>query len=261
MRWIIVCAALLNAQDIKPDTRALVSTLESQRHTPGLSPEAHRSIQASFREWADVRLRGRETVDDLNRELHAAGALDLRSEQSLPEHTLRNSTGYIEQVHEESAGPTLDAIRLGVGDTCAYDETVVLYRREPWALIGFLQSSKAADIQNGVSWAFSALQIREAKGRILVASAEFTKWCTSTLMTGHFRIDSIDGTGMRTLLTRELPIRRGMEGPESWDHPIRIEIYGDTVTFRYVKTLPGAHVAPAYERYSVVSGKAVRIGQ
>jgi hypothetical protein len=261
VRWLICFTVLAGAQDVALDTRALVSALQTQRQYPALKAQPYDSLSKKFRDWVEERLRGAQTVTAMNEELRSAGALDGRAEKDIPEHTFRNFTGYVDQVHEESVGPGLAVVRLGLGNTCSYDETLMLYRREPLMRIGFLHHVETTGIESGVSWAFSALQVREQKGRTILASAEFTNWCTSTLINGYLRIDSIEGSTMTTLLGRELQVRRGMEGPESWEHPIRVSINGDTVTFRYVKTLPEAHFAPAFERYSVATGGAVRIGQ
>jgi hypothetical protein len=75
-QFLFAIAIVLQAQSVKPDTQALAGTLNAIRGEPGPSKEQFRAIQQAFFEWIDVRLRNRESTDQLNRELREAEAFD-----------------------------------------------------------------------------------------------------------------------------------------------------------------------------------------
>ncbi len=48
------------------------------------------------------------------------------------------------------------ALRLGIGTTCSFDETIILYQRQPSKRIGWLNHG---DMKDGVGYVFSAFKI------------------------------------------------------------------------------------------------------
>lgn len=244
-RVLFVIAVSLQAQT-RPDTQALATSLQALRGTAGPSKEQFRSIQDSFLKWVNVRLAHRDTVDKMNDELREAGALDLRP----PAEGFPNYTGFLDNLRIEPTPGEFLAIRLGIGTTCSYDETVVVYQRQPWKRLGWLNHG---DLKDGVGYVFSSFQV----GRRLIAATLFDEWCTSTLIRLNFRIVAIEGASMKTLLNRDLDGRRGFP---DWKHPASASIEGDQVNFRYVIG-PGGHISHVAQRYAVTAGGAKQISK
>jgi hypothetical protein len=242
----------LQAESIKPDTQSLAGALKAIRGEPGPSKERFRAIQGAFFEWIDVRLRNQDTTE-LNRELREAGAFDSRRHDDQLNEGFPNLTGYLDKIQVDPAPDDLLALRIGVGTTCCYDQTIILYQREPWRRIGWLNHG---EIEGGVGYVFSSFTIgaRDAEGRRLIAAGQYDEWCTSTMIQANFRISAIEGSSLKTLLNRNLNARRDLAAFHLVGNPITATIDGNTVIFRYLVD----RFKPALERY-VVSGETAKL--
>jgi hypothetical protein len=244
-RLLILIAALAHAQ-VRPDTQALVASLKSIRGEPGLSAERSHAISRALLEWVDMRLRNRAHLNALNDELQAAGAFGWGN---CEDATMCDYTGFISELRAEPVpgAENLFALHLGIGTTCGYDQTIVLYQRKPWARIGWLNHG---DVQRGVPYNFSSFKVSEVRGRWTIASAEFSQWCTSMMISVSFRISEIRGTTLTDLLNRDLSARLD-EGS-----PVTLEMTGSSVTFHYLTTATGGLLTRAVERYTVSDSAA-----
>jgi hypothetical protein len=139
-------------------------------------------------------------------------------------------------------------VRIGVGSTCCYDQTIILYQRAPWRRIGWLNHG---DVEKGVGYVFSSFTIgaQDAEGTRLIAADQYDKWCTSTMIQANFRIAALEGSSLKTLLNRNLSTRRDIGNA-----PITALIDGNTVTFHFL----GDRFARTIERY-VVSGETAKL--
>jgi hypothetical protein len=248
---LLAAAFCLQAESTQPDTQALVASLKASRTEPGLATGRFRSIQAVFLEWIDVRLRNRDSINALNRELADAGVFD-PAHGERANSAMSNFTGFLDEIHVETSPDDLLALRLGIGTTCSFDETIVLYQRQPWKRIGWLDHG---DVKDGVGYVFSAFTIgpKDVQERRLVVAAEYDKWCTSTLIRANFRIESLDLGSFKPILNRDLDARRDI------GDPVRADIGGNIVTFHYLATLPPGLLADAVQRYSVHGTKAAAV--
>lgn len=258
MRWLVFVIAIgVHAQSIKSDTQALATSVKAVRGKAGLGADEFRTIHKAFLEWVDGRLRNRVQVAALNRELRDAGAFG--AGQHIGKAHQVNYTGLLEEVGIVSIADGLLAVRLGIGTTCSYDETIALYQRQRPTHIGWLSHG---DIENGVGYVFSSFEVgeKEADGKRIIASAEYSNWCTSTLIRANFRINRVEGTSLKSLLNRDLDARRDIYG--QWDSPpVTAAIEGNTVTFHYFRTAPGAIFAKAVQSYVVTTDRATPLSQ
>jgi hypothetical protein len=250
VRWIIVCAALLNAQDIKPDTQALAAKLVSVRSYKVLPAANFLEIQNAAISWIDTRLRAGVPVEAMNAELRLGGLF--QAERKETDDVSVSFIGYLSPVSSEPMPGDKDllAVRFGVGVMCGYDETALIYHRQPLRLIGRLDHH---DTGQQAGQGFS--QIRAVGG--IIASGTFTEVCNTTYMGINLRIDRVEDGKLRTLLSQPKPARFLDERA----NVIKISVSGNVVTFLYTASMfDGEYMArPAIARYLVSGNAATRI--
>jgi len=253
VRWIIVCTALLNAQDVKPDTQALAAKLASVRSYKVLPAPDFLQIQNAAISWIDSRLRAGVPVEAINAELRIGGIIQPKQpERKETDDVFISFMGYLSPASMETMPGENDlrVVRFGVGVMCGYAETALIYHRQPLRLIGRLDHHDR-DSQGGQGFS----QIRAGGG--IIASGTFTEWCTSSYIGINLRVDRVEDGKLRTLLNQHMPARF-MERPESL---IKTSIQGNVVTFLYTASMAdGAYMArPAIARYLVSGNAATRI--
>jgi hypothetical protein len=254
---LFIIAAALQAQPIKPDTQALAATLKADRlHDQGLTH--YRQIRKSFLAWADARLRAPEQIDALNRELRRAGI----NGPGRDKFWGTDNIGLLEvSIAPLPSAPDLVAVRLGIGVAIDYDETVVLYQRQPWRRIGWLNH----DLSTGDYAKFSTIAVsaKDADGQRLIVSSEFPimRRYEGPLQL-NFRIDALEAASLKPLLTKEVAGEYnyvpGHEGPDDLFASSSVE--GNIATFRYSFVMRNGDTARAVLRYSVSPAAVTRIG-
>jgi hypothetical protein len=188
----------LQAQPIKPDTRALAAILKAAR-APEKGVPQYPAIRTSFLAWVDARLKSPEQIDSLNRELRRAGL----SGPGRDEFWGTDNTGLLEvAVTRLPSAPDLFAARLGIGVPIDYDQTIVLYQRQPWRPIGWLNHELTKEYS-----LFSSIAVgpKDAAGNRLIVSCGYAiERRYSGPFPAKLRIDVLDGVSLKTLLNKEV---------------------------------------------------------
>jgi hypothetical protein len=256
VKWFLLLAAtLLEAQSIKPDTRVLAATLKAARAAEKDLLQ-YPAIRRSFLAWVDVRLKNPEQIDELNRELRRAGL----SGPGRDEFWGADYVGLLEiaAVPLPSA-PDLFAVRLGVGVPIDYDQTIVLYQRQPWRRIGWMNHEFTEEYSLFSSIAVSQ---KDAAGQRLIVSCGYA---IERRYNGPFpvklRIDALDGVSLKMLLNQEATAEYnyvpGKEGIE--DLFVGCSVEGTIATFHYTRRLRDESYAPAILRCNVSGANVTRI--
>jgi hypothetical protein len=112
VKWVpFLIAAVLQAQPVKPDTRALTVALKTA-HSQDRGSAQYRGIRQSFLAWVDTRLKSPDQIDALKRELRGARLAGPGRE----EFWGTDNTGLLDvAVHPLPNAPDLFAVRLGIG--------------------------------------------------------------------------------------------------------------------------------------------------
>ncbi len=253
---LLLLATALQAQSLKPDTRALAAELKAiPSKDRGLTQ--HRGIRKSFLAWADARLKNPEQVAALQRELKIARL----SGPGRDEFWGTDNTGLLKiDIAPIPSAPDLFAVRLGIGAPIEYDQTIVLYQRQPWRRIGWLNNELSTDEYSQ----FSSIKVgeKDAEGKRLVASAGYPimrRYDGPFVV--QFRIDILESAMLKTILSKEATAEYnyvpGNDGLEDLFAASSVE--GTTATFRYTRRLHDESYAPAIQRYSVSGATATRI--
>ncbi len=263
MRVAAVLASLLlcgrfKAQErqssaLGPDTESLIASVKSAVGQAYLSGDQFTQIRETLLRWIDTWIKQGKSQNEINRELRDAGLIDRRE---LPrDEVLKSFIGYLAEakVQPLSGGEDILQVRLGIGMTCGYDETVVLYRRQPFARIGILNEFEPS---HPIAQRYTSIVIgpRDSRGRRIVAAGAVSLWCTSTYVGAVLRLESLQDSCMRTLLKRAVAAR-------IWDDAavVRASVEGNVATFLYQASLPDGELMSrkAIARYSI-SGEQVR---
>jgi hypothetical protein len=207
---------------MRADTARLAARLASLRGTE-LTAAEFGPLQLEYLTWIDVRVQARGTVKTINDELRQAKLL-YTEPTSLPDDLLSNHAGYLDAIRGEPLGEDVLALTLGIyaGESCNYDETIVLYQRKPFRRLAWLNAQqvyKHGHYLHGLAVGENDPQ----RGRI-VASGWTASNCTSVWNGGRFRIDVLQPQ-MTNILNREVIARDDVE--------VKITIENPSATFRY----------------------------
>jgi hypothetical protein len=246
MRWsvVLICVSCL-AGNVPEDTARLTKHLNRFRAYKAheFSTAEFKSIQTEYLGWVDSRTRNGASVDALNAELRGAGLLS-EGPETLDDQLEKTYAGYLGQIRIEPTGGDLLAIKLGIytGGFCNFDETVVLYRREPLQRLGWINAEPL--YKHG--YELSHLTV----GKDLLASAWFASNCASNWNGGVFRIEHVD---TRPILAQNVNF--------SNLDPVGITVKDAQVTFRYTAQMGEVDVLEreGIASYRIEGGRAVRI--
>ena len=219
----------------------------------GLTGAELARIRREYLRWADSRIAAGAGEEDINKELSSAGLLERASDSKIAAGTVFPSyAGFLEDVTAlpvPGAADLLD-VRLGIGTSCGYDQTIAIYSRSPRQRVGFVDHSGDRPNIIGVPWRFSpaAAGPKDPDGRRLLAIGGYSVWCTSTYISVNLRVeDIVDGT-MRTLLNRDVG------GRCCWNERdnVMVSVVGSAVQFRYEASMADGDILrrPAIARFS-----------
>jgi len=247
--WLVSQACLLAQAD---GTQRLAALLIPARGQVALTKEQADQIRVELLAWTDERIRRGLTVAQLNEQLAASGLL-------VPEALYKTDdiyqpfAGYLEKITSEPIQSASDLlqINLQIGMTCSFDQTAVIYRRNPLRRVGWINNP---DTKGSVAWKLSLITVGSAdpNGERIVAAGMMSGWCTSSLVGIQLRIWKLAGNEMRSLLMRDLGGR---------DEPIKVVIDRDSVAFHFARNARDTAflVRSSIERYKVERDRATRI--
>ena len=219
---VVTVSSLLAQQD----TTDLAAQLQAIHGKESVSLDQFRRIQETFIRWADARLKqGR--MAKMNEELATAGLLGAKCGPGAePSRELTYTlSGCLDDVTASALSSGVTLISLGIGTTCGYDETVVVYEEAPLKQVAvFTHGPPGA----APPWSFPGFEVTkaDARGRRFIAAAGYMQWCTSRYGSFNLRIIELAGSMTRTLLDRQVP---GLNS----DDRVTAQINGDQVTFEY----------------------------
>jgi hypothetical protein len=241
----VACLLLLVAGSVAaataPDTEKLAAHLKSLRGHSQLSAEEYQNLRKEYLTWLDLRIRSGWNANQLNWDLGNAGLVLQPAEQS-QEQPLRHA-------------PDLLAITVSVdprdlGGACSRTITTILYDRKTL--------HRVAEIDPGLA-GYRVLDIdageRDYTGRRLVATRWAASKCASSFNYERIRIDQLNGSVVKNLLSRDLNTADG-----GADHPAA-EVNSNVVTFRFNSPLPDSEqtVVSVIARYQIAENHATRL--
>jgi hypothetical protein len=202
-------------------------------------------IRNDMLEWIDTRIHRGESAEQLNQHLRLNS---LQTRHSPYDDKWSGVVGYVDEVRFQSVESAADLylVHFGIGMACEYDETIVVYRREPLARIGWIGSSSFGQ---GPAKRFDSVSIGdEIQGKKLLAAGSHTAWCSSTVGGIQLQAATITGASMRTLLNRDTQGRV---------YDIAATVDGNSVTFRYIDLYDKRFT----ERYEAKGEKFIRVAK
>ncbi len=241
------------AEGISPDTAHLAAKL--QRFRPykvyEMSAAEYRSIKAEYWAWIDSRMRTGATISAMNQELEAA-ALVWDGAQTVD----RTYAGYLGKIEHQSLQlpDGLLAVKFGIytGGACNFDETVVIYRRDPFQQVVSINAERS--YTHGFYLRALAVGSDFPASGAFIGSAWVMSNCTSNWNGNAFRIDVLTpGRSIRNILNHDVSAYGGDD--------VRIAIDHGTVRFEYT-TLAGdtaVLIRAAIECYKIQGDRAIRI--
>lgn len=185
---------------------------------------------------------------EINGELAGAGLIS-QPRPGPDTEVLVNYAGWLNEVTARPVAGASDLleVRVGIGTTCGYDQTMAIYNRSPVRRLGVVNSSIGRPNEVQVPWWFSPVAVgpKDRDGRRLLAVGGNSGWCTSNTRGGTLRVDEILDTSMRTLLDRDVSYWSGN------DAYITAAVLGSTAEFRYgVMLYPDLMARQAIARFS-----------
>jgi len=250
--FLFTCTSLPG--QVARDTASLAQHLRVVRGQKSIPTAQFKQIQSELVGWADARLKKNRDAQQMNAELAAAGLFAPEIRYSPDDVDIYHSfAGYLSEVGIVQLANGLTLIRLGIGLTCGYDETEVVYQRAPLLQLGRLDNSEP---EGGAPWVFEAVDVSAADsaGRRILAAGAHTVWCTSRFVGVKLRIEQIAVATMQTLLNRQVSGSHSKEGDI-----VDADVTSDTITFEYVEPDDQTFTRNTIEVYIVKDGKATRV--
>jgi hypothetical protein len=248
--WVVSQACLLAQAD---GTQRLAALLIPARGQLALAKEQAAQIRAELLAWTDEQIRRGLTIAQLNEQLAASGLL-------VPEALYKTDdiyqpfAGYLEKITSEPIPSASDLLRvdLHIGMTCSFDQTAVIYRRNPLQRVGWINY---ADTDGSVAWKIDSITVGtvDSDGERIVAAGQMHAWCTSNYGSIELDIWKLTASRMEPLLERGIAARR--------DDPVTTAIQGNTVTFRYDQGMRDIDILirPGTEKYRVDKNRVIRV--
>jgi hypothetical protein len=226
--------------------------LEAVRGQKGFSAEQFKQVQTDFVTWADARFKQGRDAKQMNLELKTAGLFAPEIESSPDDVDIYYSfAGYVDEVRISPLPAGVVLLSLGIGMTCGYDETVVMYESRSTQVAVYDHKKSLSGPSE-----FEAFEVGkpDAQGRRIVAAGARTHWCSSRFVGVTLRIDEISSGAVSTLLDREV----GGSASDR-DFVVRADIEQNKVTFEYIEPDNRTFTRLATETYEIRDGKATRL--
>lgn len=234
-------------------TQGLAALLIPARGQEALTKEQANQIRTELLTWADERIQKGFTIEQLNEQLAASGLL-------VPEALYKTDdiyqpfAGYLEKITSEPISSATDLLRvdLHIGMTCSFDQTAVIYRRNPVQRVGWINYP---DTEGSVAWKIDSITVGsvDSNGQRIVAAGQMHAWCTSNYGSIELGIWKLTESRMEPLLERGVGARR--------DDPVTTAIRENTVTFRYDVGMRDIDILirPGIEKYRVDDNRVTRV--
>ena len=172
-----------NADASSPNGTAHFATrLQSVRGKMWLAPGEYRILQTEYLAWLDVRLKAGERVENMNRELQAAGLFPAWPDT--PDEMFNSHAGYLEEIKERQVHGATEVvvIEAGIfkGRGCSNDVTALVYERKSFNRLAIINADPG---HSEYAYYLSGLDVssKNATGRRLVATGWVISNCTSVL--------------------------------------------------------------------------------
>lgn len=237
------------AAGMREDTARLAARLASLRGSE-LTAAEFAPLQAEYLAWIDVRVQARGTVKAINDELGQAKLIYV-DPITLTDDWEASHVGYLSAIRSEPFGEDVVILKLGIyaGSYCNYDETVVVYQRNPFRRLGWLNAQQAYEHGHYLH-GLAVGKDDPTHGRI-VASGWTASNCTSVWNGGRFRFDVIRPQ-MTNILNREVVTRDDLE--------VKITTQNEGATFHYDTDMHDTVIngREGIASYRIENGKAVR---
>jgi hypothetical protein len=231
------------AEHLKRFRTYTVSEIEAAKYKP---------IQEEVLAWIDSRLKSGSTVEQMNRELKAAGVLSVGAQDV--DDMEKNYAGFLGEVKLRAKGiaPDLLAVTFGIftGSFCGYDDTAVMYTRTSLRRIARINAERS--YTHGYHLREFTIGTDDGSGRRTAGSAWAASNCTSNWNGNIFRVDRLRAGSLDSILS---------QGESAFlADPITITQEGDTVTFDYttMSGAPAVLVRHAIARYRAEGARAIR---
>lgn len=230
---LVVSLVALVSADLRPETAELVRQLKPLRSAKGYTMTAAHAQKArnAVLVWLDERMASGVAIDEMNRELRAAGLYSDGADSPVdgfdPDKTFAGFIGKIRQQPLHKSILDVVAVTYSIHTTtpCGNDETVVVYTET--APRKRLLRVSAQDRYSHGFWLrdFTIGQPGPAGNRI-TGSAWVMSNCTSNWNGNEFRIDTLDAEGK---------LHNAHSSGESvyFGAPMVVTTSGDTVTFDF----------------------------
>ncbi|WP_321478212.1 hypothetical protein [uncultured Paludibaculum sp.] len=251
----VVSLAPCYADGLQADTAQLAGHLKLLRaHRIVQMPAGEfDSTQRRFLTWIESRIGKGFTVQQMNAELASAQLLS-DGPHTVDDMFDKDYVGFVGEVEDVDLHLErgLFAIKFGIhtGSYCNFDETLVLYARDPMRRLAKINAAQPHRHGHHLREAAVGKDVPN-RGR-LIASAWVASNCTSNWNGNIFRIDRQRGQILESVFHK---------GVDSYlDDRLRISTEGDTVTFHYTSSDGDASVLirEAIARYRIRHGRAVR---
>ncbi len=248
--WVATQSCLLAQGD---GTQRLAALLIPARGQVALTKEQASQIRTELLAWTDEGIQRGLTIAQLNEQLAGSGLL-------VPEALYKTDdiyqpfAGYLEKITSEPVPSASDLlqINLEIGMTCSFDQTAVIYRRNPVQRVGWINYP---DTEGSVAWRIDSISVSvaDSNGERIMAAGLMHAWCTSNYGSIELDIWKLTASGMEPLLERGTGARR--------DDPVTTAIQGNTVTFRYDQGMRDVDILirPGIEKYRVDKNGMIRV--
>lgn len=247
--WLVSQACLL-AQ--AADTQRLATLLKSARGQVGLTKEQATQIRTELLAWTDERIQRGFTIAQLNEQLAASG-LQVPEALYKTDDIYQPFAGYLEKITSEPIPSASDLlqINLKIGMTCSFDHTAVVYRRNPFLRVGWINNPNT---NGSVAWSVNSVTVgpADSTGDRIAAANLMSGWCTSSLVGIQLRIWKLTGNEMRSLLKRDLGGR---------NEPVMVVLDRKSVAFHFTRNARDTEflIRSSIEKYEVEQERAIRV--
>jgi hypothetical protein len=259
---VLSLAALFAAADLRPETAELARQLKPLRSAKRYTMTATQAQKArdAVLVWLDERMESGVSIDEMNRELVAAGLYSDGPDSPVdgfdPDKHFAGFVGKIRQQPLHKSISDVVAVTYSIRTTtpCGNDDTVVVYT-EAAPRKRLLRVNADDRYQHGYRLRDFTFGHPGPAGNRIIGSAWVMSNCTSNWNGNRFRIDSLDATGT---------LHNAHTSSESvyFGEPMRVTTSGDTVTFDFTGSSrkPDQFTRREAKRYRVSpDGKSARL--
>lgn len=249
----VVCAGAQVDRDT--DTTHLTASLARVRGSLRISGGQYMPLQAEYLKWIDARVSAGTTVAAIRKQLEQAKLNPLLGDTV----TFGASQAGFVDIREQKVRGATDVFAItasiGVGASCAIDETIILYELRSRRRLAWVNADPSLKWHYYLTGIAANHTAATGEGRLIATGWGITN-CTSNWNGKAIRIDRVEPTGeLTSILKKDLAAFSGnrTEVVAPW-------VQLDEVTFFYDQATPLTSVlaTPAIEKYRVDKLRAIR---